>query len=331
MKKILIIQTASLGDVILTTPVIEKLHCAFPDSSIDFLMKYGYQDIFKGHPFLHRVIVWDKTEKKYHHLKELIGVIRDRKYNAVINVQRFASSGLITVLSGANIKIGFNKNPFSLLFSTSVKHRLNSSGISVHEADRNLTLVESLTGNNKKYPVKLYPSQHDYAKMSQYKTANYITISPGSLWYTKTFPETKWIDFINSADQEMHIYLLGSKDDARLCKQIIKGCGHTNCLSLAGKLSFLESAALMQNARMNYVNDSAPMHLASSVNAPVTAIYCSTIPEFGFGPLSEVSHIVQTKTKLSCKPCGVHGLNKCPEGHFDCAYTINNKQLLEKI
>ena len=331
MKKILIIQTASLGDVILTTPVIEKLHHAFPESSIDFLLKYGYQDIFKDHPFIHRVIVWDKTEKKYHHLKELIRVIKERKYDAVINIQRFASSGLITVLSGAKMKIGFNKNPFSLFFTTSVKHSLNSRSRRIHEIERNLKLVEKLTGNNQKFPVRLYPSTHDAAKMSQYKTKAYMTLSPGSLWFTKTFPEKKWVALLDALDKKLNIYLLGSKDDAGLCHRINSQSSHPNCLNLAGSLSFLESASLMKDALMNYTNDSAPMHLASSVNAPVTAIYCSTIPEFGFGPLSEKSVIVQTHKNLTCRPCGIHGLDKCPEGHFDCAYSIKNEQLLTQI
>jgi heptosyltransferase-2 len=80
---------------------------------------------------------------------------------------------------------------------------------------------------------------------------------------------------------------------------------------------------------MNYVNDSAPMHIASAVNAPVTAIYCSTVPAFGFGPLSDVSFIVETDEKLACKPCGIHGLESCPEKHFKCALTIDTKKLLD--
>lgn len=331
MKKILIIQTASLGDVILTTPVLEKLHDAFPQSRIDFLLKYGYQDVFKDHPFINKIIVWDKSERKYQHLKELIEVIRERKYDAVINIQRFASSGLITVLSGAKIKIGFNKNPFSLFFTKSIKHTLGTGKTSVHETDRNLKLVEELTGNNKSFPVRLYPSTHDDAKMSQYKTKSYLTISPGSLWVTKTFPEAKWIELIDLIDKKLNLFLLGSKEDTDLCDRIISKSTHPNCLSLAGKLSFLESTALMKDALMNYTNDSAPLHLASSVNAPVTAVYCSTVPEFGFGPLSEKSFIVETNKTLKCRPCGIHGLKKCPEGHFECAYTINNKQLLEHI
>ena len=74
---------------------------------------------------------------------------------------------------------------------------------------------------------------------------------------------------------------------------------------------------------MNYVNDSAPLHIASSVNAPTTAVYCSTIPQFGFGPLSDQSFIIETNRILDCRPCGLHGKNACPKGHFDCAETIN--------
>ena len=330
LKKILIIQTASLGDVILATPLIEKLHEFYPESKIDFLLKDGYQPLLRNHPYISSLIAWDKNEKKYRNLKETIKYIRKKKYDVLINLQRFASSGLITVLSGAKLKIGFNKNPFSYFFDTKVKHILNSNNSSVHEIDRNLKLIEKLT-DTERFPVKLYPSKHDYARMSQYKTNAYITVSPGSLWFTKKYPEEKWIEFISSVDDNLNIYLLGSQEDVELCDQIIHQTSSNKCLNIAGKLSFLESAVLMKDALMNYVNDSAPLHLASSVNAPVTAIFCSTVPEFGFGPLSERSFIVQTKKILDCKPCGNHGLNKCPEDHFECALTIENEQLLENI
>jgi heptosyltransferase-2 len=99
----------------------------------------------------------------------------------------------------------------------------------------------------------------------------------------------------------------------------------------SGQLSFLQSAALMKDAVMNYVNDSAPMHFASAVNAPVTAVYCSTIPAFGFGPLSDERFIVEVKAPLDCRPCGLHGYRACPLGHFNCAYKIEERQLLETL
>jgi heptosyltransferase-2 len=96
-------------------------------------------------------------------------------------------------------------------------------------------------------------------------------------------------------------------------------------------MSFLQTAALMKDAKMNYVNDSAPLHLASSVNAPVTAIFCSTVPEFGFGPLSDNSYIVETEEDLDCRPCGLHGFAKCPKTHFKCATNIKPQQLLRTL
>jgi heptosyltransferase-2 len=127
------------------------------------------------------------------------------------------------------------------------------------------------------------------------------------------------------------VYLLGSPTDSVLCKHIQKEAGRENVFDLSGSLGLLQSAALIRDAIMNYVNDSAPMHIASAMNAPVTAVYCSTVPEFGFGPLSDRSVIVQTDIDLSCRPCGIHGFNTCPEKHFKCAQTILIKSLLNTL
>ncbi|HMT28996.1 MAG TPA: glycosyltransferase family 9 protein, partial [Bacteroidia bacterium] len=107
-----------------------------------------------------------------------------------------------------------------------------------------------------------------------------------------------------------------------LCQRIIEASGNSNAVKLAGKLSLLQTAALMKDAAMNYVNDSGPLHIASAMNAPVTAFFCSTIPGFGFGPLSDHSLIIETTLKLECKPCGLHGKKSCPQGHFKCGLTI---------
>jgi heptosyltransferase-2 len=94
---------------------------------------------------------------------------------------------------------------------------------------------------------------------------------------------------------------------------------------MAGKLSFLESAAFMESAMMNYSNDSAPLHMAGAVGAPVTAFFCSTLPDFGFGPFAPNGRIAETTETLPCRPCGLHGRKRCPEGHFKCALTIDAK------
>lgn len=328
--KVLVIQTASIGDVILTTPLLEQLHQSFPMSRIDMLIKQGNDGLFESHPFVHTLWLWDKSHHKYRNLYKLWIKVRKVKYDLIINVQRFASTGFLTAFGGAAVSVGFTKNPFGFLFSKKIKHQIGLNAAPMHETERNHALVAWLTGGKAPRPA-LYPGIDDRARVSALKTRAYICIAPASLWFTKQYPLEKWIEFVQKIPADYNVYLLGSRADHSLCETILSESGHSACLNLAGRLSFLESAALMADARMNYVNDSAPMHLASSVNAPTTAIFCSTVPSFGFGPLSDNAQLIESEKTLSCRPCGLHGKKKCPEGHFDCANTISTQKLLERI
>jgi heptosyltransferase II len=331
LKKILIIQTAFLGDVILSTPLIEKIRNLYPEATIDFLLRKGNEGVLEHHPYLHTVLVWDKKKNKYKNLFSLLRKIRSEKYDLVINPQRFAATGFLTAFSGAAQKVGFDKNPFSCYFTHKSQHSIHASKKQqIHECDRNLQLISFLGGNDHFGP-KLYPSQIDYSETSKFKEKPYICIAPASVWFTKQFPEAKWIEFINAVPEKYTIYLLGASDDAFLCEAIAQKSVNKNISVLAGKLSILKTAALMRDAQMNYVNDSAPMHIASAMNAPVSAIFCSTIPAFGFGPLSEKSYIIEVPEDLTCRPCGIHGKRNCPEKHFNCAFHIKTDSLLEKI
>jgi len=325
--KILLIQTAFIGDVVLATSVLEKLHKFYPQADIDALVRKGNESLFTSHPFLHKVLVWDKQNSKLSNLLKIAKQVRSAKYDVVINLHRFASSGLIVFLSGAKERIGFDKNPFSFCYTKKVKHII---GNGKHEVERNGELIAYLTDNSKEMP-RLYPQPSDEDAVKLYTGSPFICIAPSSVWFTKQFPAHKWIEFIKSIGNKYSVYLLGAVSDNALCEQIKLATASNKVTNLAGKLSFLQSAALMQHAAMNYVNDSAPMHLASAVNAPVTAIFCSTIPAFGFGPLSQRSFVVETAEKLSCKPCSLHGLKACPLGHFKCAETIAVTQLVDKL
>jgi heptosyltransferase-2 len=317
MKNILIIQTAFIGDVILATPVIEKIHKTYPECRIDFLLRKGNEGLLENHPFLRKVLIWDKKQGKYAQLTALVKTIRAEEYDYVINLQRFMTTGLITVLSGAVQTIGFSKNPLSLFFTKRYPHIIGNKGNTTHEVDRNLSLLKELTNSSDSVKPKLYPSSADFEKIRT--EGKYITISPTSVWYTKQYPLEKWVKVIDLIQPDYTIFLLGGKTDAKACEWIQSQSIHPHIEVKAGELSFLESAALMKNAEMNYVNDSAPMHLASATDAPVTAIFCSTIPAFGFGPLSTNSRVVETTETLECRPCGLHGYKACPKGHFKCA------------
>lgn len=325
MKKILIIQTASIGDVILATPVIEKWHQYHPDDAVDMLVKKGNDQLFIGHPFLRHVIVWEKQNNKYSNLLGILRFIQNERYSLIINLQRFTSSGFLTAFSRAEMTRGFRKNPFSVFFSKRFPHKTDG----IHEVERNLSLISGLVPEGTA-PMKLYPQPDSFARVSQFKTKSYLTVAPASLWATKQFPPEKWVDFIKLV-REHQVLLIGGKADVKLCDSIVYGVDGNNVLNLAGKLSLMDTAALMRDAVMNYVNDSAPMHIASAMNAPVTAIYCSTVPRFGFGPRSDDSLIIETSESLDCRPCGLHGYSGCPEKHFRCAKTIDINKLLSRL
>lgn len=330
MQKILIVQTAFIGDVVLATGLLEKLHATYPSAAIDFLVRKGNESLFIEHPFLHEVLVWDKKQSKYKQLFRIILLVRKKKYDLLINVQRFAATGLLTILSNAKQTVGFNKNPFSFFFNKSIKHIVSNGKTVMHEIERNHLLIKDITDDFAARP-KLYPAIADTAFVQQYKQQPYICIAPASVWFTKQFAVHKWIELINALPGKRIVYLLGAPSDKALCATIQNACVDARIEDLSGKLSFLQSAALMKDAFMNYVNDSAPMHFASAVNAPVTAIYCSTLPAFGFGPLSDRSFIIEVQEKLDCRPCGLHGKKACPRGHFNCANKITNEQLLKPI
>jgi heptosyltransferase-2 len=316
VKKILIIQTAFIGDVILATGIVESLHHAYPDAKIDFLLRRGNEALLKEHPHIHRVIVWEKQSGKIKSLLNIIRELRKDNYDLLINMQRFFSSGFISWLAHAKDKRGYDKNPFSFSYDLKGKHEIGKN----HETERNFSLLKGLDKVIYAKP-KLYPTAADFEKTKSYKTKPYVCMAPASVWFTKQLPLAKWVELIKTISPDKKIYLLGAPSDSSLCNEISLLAEHGATENLCGKLSLTASAALMQDAVMNYVNDSAPLHLATAVNAPVTAFFCSTIPEFGFGPLSDVA-IIKQVSHLDCRPCGLHGYRQCPRGNFRCGYQI---------
>jgi heptosyltransferase-2 len=342
----LLIQTAFIGDVILLTALLEYLNRTEPATPVDVLVRRGNESLLAGHPHVRRVLVWDKKHRKYANLWQLLRQIRATGYGRVVTLQRFASTGFLTAFSGAPERVGFAKNPFGRFFTRRVPHVI---GDGTHEVTRNLSLLDAtLTPEARPKPEggargeavaprpgvaltspRLYPSAADEAAAAAYAAAGpYVCLAPTSVWFTKQYPEEKWRELLASLPAGLRVYLLGGPPDAAACERLAAASNRETVRSLAGQLNLLASAALMRGAVMNYVNDSAPLHLCSAVEAPVTAVFCSTVPEFGFGPLSPRSFVVQTPEPLACKPCGLHGHSACPLGHFRCAHTIAVDQLL---
>lgn len=322
MKKILVIQTAFIGDVILATSLIETLvHYTNEECEIDVLVRKGSENLLESNPNINRTLVWNKKEGKYKSLFKLIKELRKTRYAAVYNIQRFGTTGFLTWRLRADKKVGFSRNPYSFAFDRKVTHEINNGK---HEVERNFELIkDDLPTDAQPLKPKLYPSSADKEKVKEVigNDGDYIVLAPASVWFTKQLPKEKWVELLKNLKQKT--YLIGAPSDTDLIDGIIANSGNENAVNLAGKLTLVQSAELIGKAERTYVNDSAPLHLASAMDAPVTAFFCSTVPDFGFGPLSTDSVINQTTETLDCRPCGLHGHKSCPQGHFKCGMTID--------
>ena len=350
----LLIQTAFIGDVLLATALVEQLHQTEPHAPLDMLVRRGNEALLAGHPHIRRVLVWDKKHRKYPNLLALLRGIRRTGYGRVVTLQRFASTGFLTAFSGAKERVGFAENPFSGFFTRRVPHVV---GDGTHEVERNGLLVagssflvsgsqdpenDSQKTNNQKPETRnqqpetprprLYPSAADEAAVAPYAAVGeYVCLAPTSVWFTKQYPQSKWLELLAALPAGLPVYLLGGPPDAPACARLAEAAARPGLVNLAGQLSLLASAALMRGAVLSYVNDSAPLHLCSAVDAPVCAVFCSTVPAFGFGPLSTFARVVQHAPGLACRPCGLHGHARCPLGHFRCALEIDTAQLLAAL
>lgn len=338
MQKILIIQTAYIGDVILATSLIKKVAALAPGAQIDFLLRSGNESLLANSRTIKNLYVWDK-KRKYRSLFNIVKQIRAEHYDAVINVQRFFNSGLMTALSGANLKIGFDKNPLSIFYDHKIKHMIphkTKSGDIFHEVQRNAQLLEPLFSDYNVEKVEELGLELQFSAADQEKiqtviknAGEYLVIAPSSVWFTKQYPENKWIEFLNLVPENLTVFYIGAPSDRAFIEKIrpqIK-----NHLNLAGDLSLLQSALLMKDSKRVFVNDSAPLHLASAVEANTTAIFCSTVTAFGYYPLSQNSLVIHERQNLSCRPCGLHGKKECPLSHFKCAQSIEAKRLIDSI
>lgn len=331
-KRILIIQTAFIGDVVLTIPLLKVLKESQNDIEIDFLCITETSNILYGNPSVNEIIIYDKkgTDKGLKGLIKIIKKIRGKNYDIVISPHRSYRSALISFFSNSNNRISFDKSSLDFLYTQKVKYLK-----STHEIIRNLKLLEPL-GIQKAEIVRpdLFPGEDDkdnVVKLLKSHGLNdndgFIVVAPGSIWYTKRFPEEKFINLINYfSEDDIRIVLIGSKSDYELCDRILNASTNNKIYNLAGELSLLQSAELIKRGKLLITNDSAPLHIANSVGTDVIAIFGATVKDFGFYPYVK-NDVVFEINGLDCRPCGIHGSNKCPVKTFDCMLQIHEEEI----
>jgi ADP-heptose:LPS heptosyltransferase len=350
MNSVLLIQTAFLGDAILSTSLLEVIAQANPQVQIYVLTRRGHEDLFKFHPRVKKVFIWNKQGrfKKYLNLLKLIFALRSLgAMDVVINLQRFFSTGFIVACMRSRIKVGYTQNPLSWFYTHKLPFEIQSShidGTPVHEVQRNFNLWRLIQTDMplraaKSLRPKIYFGNQHLDAPADELAKHHILLAPASVWKTKEWPEEKWAEFILRLKsmrqfQDDIIYLIGAKDDVSKAKRIQvaveQALPNSNIQILAGKQNIMQTMLLMKKAKLVVANDSAPIHMASAMNAPTLAIFCSTLPEFGFYPLAKISTVWEYG-KLPCRPCGIHGKSDCPLKHFNCAPAIPTVQFIDNL
>lgn len=333
-KTILIIQTAFIGDTILASQFARAVKEQYPNSKIHFFLRKGNESVIQGLPTIEKTWVWDKQGGKTKNLMKLISELRKIRFDMVFNLHRHFNSGLVAAMMKSPVKAGFQQNPLSMFYTHKVNHLIPHTR-GWHEVQRNLELIQkvdptfTIVDNSKIYKPELPIQQKNIDKVAPYVSGNYFVVAPASVWFTKAWSEHKYRELTAELVKLGKVYFIGAPGDKDLCDRIRNDLPNTE--NLCGGLNLLDSAALMKNARRVFVNDSAPLHLASCVNAKTTAVFCSTVPTFGYTPLADDSVVVDVGDSLSCRPCGLHGYKACPLGHFKCSEDIEIKKVIATI
>lgn len=335
-RKILVYQTAFIGDVILTLPLVQFLKKKYPTVAIDFVVTKRASDVLQNHPDINEVIIYDKygEDKGLKGFKRITSLLKSKKYDAAIVPHRSIRSALLIYLSKIKTRIGFNRSAGRIFFTHIVKYRYD-----LHEVERNISLLKPfLIETQKKEAPRLYPSISDKKVVDKIlfeeeilETNRLIGIAPGSVWNTKRWTKEGYLQLVRKLISEKYVVcLIGGKEDVKLCNEIIHNTFIGGVINLAGKLTLLQSAELIRRCRVLISNDSSPVHLAAGVDTPVVAIFGATAPEFGFAPYSDGSVVIET-LGLNCRPCAIHGGKQCPVGTFDCMKRITHEMVYEKV
>jgi heptosyltransferase II len=331
-EKILVVQTAFLGDAILTLPMIQKLHLKFTGCSISVVCIPSTEDIFNSSPVIDHVFVYDKRGKQ----KSLLSFFRFAKFlksqsfTRVYSPHKSLRSTLLVFLSKVEKTFGFDNASMSFLYMVKKTYHKN-----VHEVARNLDLIGYNTSDeNWKILPEINISETEKEKISKiildHNLSDFIVVAPASVWATKVYPKEYFAEVIKSLiNKKISVVLIGSKEDRGLCNEL--ACQfNSNVISLAGELTIDESIELIRNAKLIVSNDSAPTHMGMIANIPTLTIYCSTISSFGFYPYNKKSSFL-SYDDLKCKPCGIHGHSKCPIKTYDCAHKLFPGFVTKKI
>lgn len=319
MKRILLARFSSLGDIVLTTPVIDALKKKHPQAQIDYALKEGFAPLLENHPGLNKIF---KLQKKQP-LREFAAMIKEhsdgQRYDLFVDLHHNLRSRLLKFFLKPDSTVCYRKPYFKRWMLVLFKKNLFGRDFKT-VAEKYLDTVKQFIDRD--YSPEMYIHRVEPpAEIRKQIPADYIVFAPGARHFTKKWPTDYFIEagrILSKERPEYSLVIAGGPDetaDAAVIASELKGA-----INLTGRLSLAESAAVISGAGAVLSNDSGITHIAAAVSTPVLTLFLSTVPEFGFLP--PVKEFYYLSEDLACKPCTHTGRSECPREHFNCAYKL---------
>lgn len=335
-QKILVVQTAFLGDAVLTVPLLRAIQRAFPEARLTVVSLPETTEVFRE-AGVHEVV--EDPKRKARGLLGLWRLVhRLRGHDLAIIPHRSLRSALLAYFVGASRRVGFSSSAGSWLLTDVVPFSWL-----LHDAERNLSLLAPLIGHVRPettsmgsgFRVKdtgksenLNPQSSDSESLTAGLQRPLIGMHPGSVWPTKRWLPGRFAEVARclAEDPGATVLLVGGASDREVVSQI-EAEATGDCLNLVGKTDLKHLMELIPKLSLFITNDSGPMHLATSCGVPTLAIFGPTTRELGFFPYGEGHRVLEKD--LPCRPCGLHGRHRCPEGHFLCMRLITAAEVVQ--
>jgi len=324
LKKILLIRFSSIGDIVLTTPVIRCLRSQYPEAELHVLTKPSYRSIYASNPNI------DKVFELTANIKEVIARLREEHYDFIVDLHKNWRS-LRVRMALHRPSASFPKLDFKKFLYTKLKIGKLPP---VHIVDRYFKAVEKLGVQNDGQGLDFFINEGDemhYEDLPEAFRDGFVAVVIGGQHATKILPVDKVVEVCEALDYP--VILVGGPEDAARGERIKTKVG-SYVGNSCGSLTVGQSASLLKLADAVLTNDTGMMHIAAALRKPIVSVWGNTVPEFGMYPYlpqgMKPAAIVEYKG-LKCRPCDKLGYDKCPKGHFNCMNSLDGKEIAKKI
>lgn len=311
--KVLVLRFSSIGDIVLTTPVIRTVKTQVDNAEVHFATKAGYKTILESNPYV------DKAHYLEGDLRKLIGELRSEKFDFIIDLHNNLRTRVIKLALGVRSS-SFNKLNFEKWLM--VNFKINQLP-HVHIVERYLAAAAPLGVKNDSLGLDYFIPEKDQVPaewLPQEMRSGYVVYAIGGQHFTKKLPVERMIELCDKISRP--IVLLGGKEDFENGEKVREKVTKSFIYNACGKFNLNQSASIVKQAHYVFTHDTGLMHIAAAFRKEIFSIWGNTIPLFGMYPY-RTRFTVLENTKLNCRPCSKIGYDKCPKGHFKCMYDID--------